>query len=219
MSGSPEAVIRPYRAADRADVRRLACETAVRGTPVDTLFADREVAADVLTRYYTDEEPSSVFVAESDGRVVGYLTGCLDSRRYARRMTWRIVPAAVLRAVRHGMLWHASTRRLLQAGWLTWRRGGLPRTFTAPAYPAHLHLNVQEGFRGQRIGQSLTERFLQQAASAGVPGVHAAVRGDNAPACRLFERLGFTVLSRHPMVLPAGNAFHVHETVMYGKRL
>ena len=89
--------IRPYRQADRHAVRAIVCDTAERGGPVERFFHDREVFADLLTRYYTDWEPGSLWVAERDAWVVGYLTGCLDTRRYHRVMAWRIIPMAVLR--------------------------------------------------------------------------------------------------------------------------
>ena len=78
---TPSLLIRVYRPDDRDAVRTVACDTADRGEPVEGFFRDREVFADLLTRYYTDWEPQSLWVAEAEGRVIGYLTGCLDTRR------------------------------------------------------------------------------------------------------------------------------------------
>jgi hypothetical protein len=75
-------LIRPYGPADRPAVRRICEDTADRGAPLAWLRQDREFVVDLVTRYYTDYEPESTWVAESDGRVIGYLTAALDNRLY-----------------------------------------------------------------------------------------------------------------------------------------
>ena len=108
-------VVRPYRPTDREAIRWICCETADRGDPIEPLFPYRAVAADLLTRYYTDEEPEATWVAESEGRIVGYLTGALQSRRYERLMRWPIIPRAVCAAILHGALGSRQTWRLARA--------------------------------------------------------------------------------------------------------
>lgn len=211
--------IRAFVPGDRAAVRRICCETADRGEPVEHFFSDRELFADLLTRYYIDDEPRSLWVAEQPGRIVGYLTGCLDSRRYRAMMTARIVPAVLLKGLVRAAFLHPQTWQLGVAAAQTWWRGGGAPRVALDAYPAHLHVNVAPDCRGQGIGRQLMERFLAQARHAGASGVHAPVRADNPRACRFFERIGFTELSRTPVVFPDGGAYRLHETVIYGKRL
>jgi len=67
--------IRKFQPEDRADVRRLCCETGFLGNPIDPVFEDRELFADYLTAYYTDWEPESSFVLVVDGEIKGYLLG------------------------------------------------------------------------------------------------------------------------------------------------
>ncbi len=211
--------VRAYTPADRQAVRTIACNTADRGASVDPYVRDRELFADVVTRYYTDCEPQSVWVAEHGGQVVGYLTGCMDTRAYRRTMLWRILPRGVFRAVARGALCSAQTWRWGVAAIRTWRLGGFQRRVPLDRFPAHLHINIAQEFRGQRIGHQLMERFLAQVCTKRVPGIHVAVRSDNLPSCRFFERLGFTALSRHLVAIPNGRSSQVHETVMYGTRL
>ena len=106
-------IVRRYEPRDRAAVREICCDTADAGAPVERFFPDREVFADVLSRYYTDFAPATTWVAEQDGRVVGYLTGCLDTRRFLQTTAIRIVPAALLKALLHGSLWHRFVRQNL----------------------------------------------------------------------------------------------------------
>jgi len=75
MKPEPAFTIRPFRASDRAAVRRLCCQTGFLGTPIDPVYEDRELFADFLTTYYTDHEPESSFVLEADGELKGYLLG------------------------------------------------------------------------------------------------------------------------------------------------
>ena len=210
--------IRSYQAADRSSVRRICCDTADRGEPVERFFTDRELFADLVTRYYTDAEPQSLWVAEHEGRVIGYLTGCLEPRRYQWVMGCRILPAALMKAIRRRTWQSPQTWRILWGGWRTWHRGGPPWAVLR-RYPAHLHVNIELPFRDQRVGQRLVERFLEQARTVRVSGAHVAVRSDNPRACRFFERMGFTEFARVSVVFPQGDSYHVHDTVFYGRRL
>lgn len=206
---SDDVRIRPYRPSDRAAVRRICYDTAHQGSSMQGILEDRDVLADCVTRYYTDVEPQSTWVAESADRVVGYVTGCLDSRRYMRLMCWRIVPTACVQAVLRGTLCSGTTWRFLRAGLGTWLRGGWRRRVPLSRYPAHLHMNLEPACRRRGIGGQLLARFCQQAQSAGLAGVHAVVNGRNAAARRFFERQGFVLVSEHP----------VGSTCVYGKTL
>ena len=214
-----DVTIRSYAPRDRAAVRQICSETADRGLPVESIYDDRALVADLMTNYFTTREPQSSWVAEADGRVVGYVTGTLHPARFDRWQIGWLVPQAVLVAALRGAVWRASTWRLLLATWRTWRRGGFPRQVSAREYPAHLHVNISDGFRGQQVGRRLVERFLEHARAAGRAGVHVILRADNQAACRLFERLGFALLTRYPLVLPRGASYLETQALVYGKRL
>ena len=218
MDLGAEVTVRPYEPRDRPAVRQIACDTADNGEPV-SFFSDREVFADVLTRYYTDFEPQSLWVVDHAEQAVGYLSGCLDDRRYQRVMAWRVVPAALVRAIARGALARRETWRLLGALVRTWRSGEFHQPAALAHYPAHLHINIQQGFRGQQIGPRLVERFVEQARAAGVSGVHAGVHEENLPARRFFERLGFEPLGHYAIVLPDGETYRASSTIIFGKEL
>ena len=77
-------------------------------------------------------------------------------------------------------------------------------------YPAHLHVNLVERARGAGIGGLLVEAFCEQAARAGLPGVHV-VTGRGVRNVGFYERLGF--FERGVTV------FNGHEVVFLGRDL
>jgi len=208
--------IRQYEPGDRPAVRRIACDTADAGGPVERFFHDREIVADILTRYYTDFEPGSLWVADCDGQVVGYLTGCLDTLKQEQVTKRRIAPKVVTAAVTRGTLLHANAWRLLAAFAGTVALGGLPLPIDVTRYPAHFHINLGKGFRGRGLGSKLVDAFMQQVAQARLRGVHVVTRGDNVTGRRFFEKAGFRLLFEKPLLLPAGAWFRKTATAAYG---
>ncbi len=175
--------------------------------------------ADLLTRYYTDYEPEETWVAECGGQVVGYLTGCQDTRRYWRSMTWGIIPAAVVKAVWRGTFFCLQTWWILGAGLQTLLMGGFWEGVSLNDYPAHLHINISRGFRGQELGRCLMEKFTEDAKRRGLKGIHLVTRGDNLPARRFFEKFGFRELIRRPLFRLGPGDPQVQGSIIYGKKL
>lgn len=210
-------VIRPYEARDRAAVRHICCETADRGEPVESFFSDRELVADLVTRYYTDFEPETSWVAERDGRVVGYLTGALDTARHERVMARRILAPAIFGALRRGALWRRETWRMISVLPQALRGFAHRRHIPLGDYPAHLHIDLLGEGRGQHIGHRLMAVFLERLRTAGARGTHASVRGDNASACAFFEHLAFRRAGEYSTVLfHQGRKTHV-PVVIYAR--
>lgn len=58
-------------------------------------------------------------------------------------------------------------------------------------YPAHLHINLDEGWRGGGIGRALIEALVVELARRGVPGVHV-VTGQQSRNVSFYRRAGFT---------------------------
>jgi GNAT superfamily N-acetyltransferase len=74
------------------------------------------------------------------------------------------------------------------------------------AYPAHLHVNIDDAWRGAGIGACLVDAFCEHAATARTPGVHvvtgAAARNVGFYRARGFETVrGFDWQSRPLLML------------------
>lgn len=211
-------VIRLFAASDRAAVRRIACDTADCGKSVERFFPDREVFADLITRYYTDYEPSSCWVGESGGVVVGYVTGCLDTVRQERLMSSSIFPRVLLKALLRGVWLHPQALAFVRLNWDVWRGHRHEPPLNLVLYPAHLHVNLAPDYRGHGLGRKLVETFAEFAGKRGSAGVHASVREDNEKGRAFFERLGFREIAEHPVVRleKGGNVLY---GIVYGMRL
>jgi ribosomal protein S18 acetylase RimI-like enzyme len=216
MSTEADAVrIRPYEPRDRDAVRTICCDTADRGEPVESFFPDREVFADLLTAYYTDFEPESGWVGERGGEVVGYITGCLDTRRFTRIMALSIAPRLLIKVIRREVLKYPQAKAFIRSNLRLWFRGQ-KKNVSFEEYPSHLHINLRHGARARGLGCDLVTRFLVQAKAAGSCGVHANVREDSDRARKFFENLGFQAAGRHPVMTKAGEILYA---VTYCRKL
>lgn len=202
--------VRPYHPADRDAVRRIAHQTGYMGEPADWFWRDLPSFADIWTGYYTDREPGSAFVAERDGRVVGYLLGC-------ERTGPASSPAAALA--------HHTLRRLLffrpgTAGFLwrslfdTVRARHLPTGELLDArWPSHLHTNLLPAGRGRGLGAALMRAWLEHLRGVGSPGCHLATLAENEPAIAFFQRMGFARFGAPQLVpgmrLRSGGRMHL----------
>ncbi len=212
-------IFRPYVPADREALRALCCDVADRGGPIEGFFPDREVAADLLTSYYTDYEPQASFVAFSGGRLAGYINGCMDNRRYGLVMFWLLMPALLLKAVKRGVFGHASVLQLLAGMLKNWRRIISWRKKSFHSYQGHLHIGIARDFRGQGIGRHLLEALTAYAQGLGMVELAASVHEANQAAADFFAGQGFQVRERYPMVqVRAGKEEHYHS-LLYVKTL
>jgi GNAT superfamily N-acetyltransferase len=195
-------MIRSYRDSDMAALREICFQTALYGQCVEPLCHDREFIAEAVLGYYTRFERESLFVAEADGRVVGYLTGCADTKRFKRLFASAIVPRLLVRFVGHGHWHRAGVWRIIVAVTvLGLRRYRVVRRIVAE-YPAHCHIDIAPDAQRAGLGSKLLEAFFDRLKSDGVKGIHVST--PTGPGKRFFAKRGFVLLSRHPAPALAG---------------
>jgi predicted N-acetyltransferase YhbS len=185
-------IVRPYRPEDRAAIRKICADTGFLGQPIDPVFEDRELFADYLTAYYTDEEPELTFVCELEGEVKGYIMGSRFPKKKARYEA-RMMPGLVLRGLWHCLTWpyHAASRRYIW--WiLTQARKEVPFT---PPNMAHFHFNVLAEARSVPACRDLVDSELKYLAAQGEKQVYGhVVATDTRRGDRMFARYGFKVV-------------------------
>jgi len=207
--------IRRYDPSDKADVCRICADTALYGEPINRFIDDSDLVVDGLLRYYTDFEPESLFVAVADGSVIGYLVGCVDTRRYERIFRYRIVPSLALKIIFHGYILRLWLWKIL-AALIT---AGVKRSQflknIIPVYPAHCHMNMDPRHRRAGVGAQLCATFLDYLRARGVRGVHISSATETGK--RFFSKMGFTLLAKIPAPPLAGIA--PGEIWLMGKRV
>jgi ribosomal protein S18 acetylase RimI-like enzyme len=173
---------------DRGPIRDMTHLVGYMGEPADWYWRHAKSFADVWTSYYTDQEPESLLVALEGQRIVGYLTGCVDSRR-APSPAWAITRADLryalyLRPGTAGFFWRGVLDTVVQ-------RGTPKGQLDDPRWPSHLHINLLPEARGAGVGDSLMNTWLTQLQQLGSPGCHLGTLLENDRAIRFFERQGF----------------------------
>jgi len=186
--------VRPYQPKDRADLFRIASDTAFFGEPIEIYLDDRRIFEDSFYAFYTDYEPEHCWVATADDQVVGFLTGCIHTRRQQAITKKKILPKVFLR-------FFTGHYKIERKTWKYQRR--LLKEYLQPGkstmdndlYPAHLHINVDSNWRGYGIGLRLMQTYFSQLRALNIPGVHLETTDQNITACRLYEKMGFQLVT------------------------
>jgi ribosomal protein S18 acetylase RimI-like enzyme len=209
---------RPYRRDDHHAVCNILHVTGFLGEDLagTGLFNDRRLFALVNIEGYLRFQASNCFVAvdELDGKVVGYIIGAADSKRYERIFKSR-------------MYWRLALRCFLVSWWkypesyrhvLTWARGhsDAAEPFFSD-YPAHLHINVLPDYQRRGIGEGLIQRFEERISAQGVAGVHLGTSNRNRKALPFYGKHGYVVLVERPGTFWRG--VEDHRNIIFGKRL
>ncbi|MCK4669854.1 MAG: GNAT family N-acetyltransferase [Nanoarchaeota archaeon] len=181
--------IRKYQKKDKDDVRRIACDTGFVGRPIDPIFQDRDLWADALTSYYLDIEPESCFVVEDNGKVRGYLLGCVNLWKlelYISAIKMRMLGKIILRYLFAG--YNKRTKKLIR--YILFTRMG-EEAKVVRNY-AHLHINLEKGYRSRRIGTKLVQNFFDYLKKRNAKGCYAQTFGFRGSRSEnFFRRLGF----------------------------
>ncbi len=164
--------IRKYEPKDRKSIRDICCNTGFLGNPIDPIFGDRDLFADIYTKYYLEKEPESIFIAEHRGSVVGYILGCKNSRDFQRYFILRILPLTAFK-----LIWRYFTRynqkERIYVRWLLFR--SLRETPKIPKDSAHLHIDLKEEYRSKNTGKRLLGEFFNYLRENKVKRVYGGV--------------------------------------------
>lgn len=184
--------IRKYREQDRRAIRDISVKTSFLGNPIEFFINDKELIADVLTLYYTDYEPRSCFVAESSGKVIGYLTGSTNVRLMGNVFRYKIMPAVIKRALARKVFINRNTLKYIFFTLISFLKGDFRTPDFSIEYAATLHVNVAEDYRGIGVGRELILEYLDYLKESGIKGVHFRVKSKKAKS--FFQKLGFNIL-------------------------
>jgi len=180
-------------------VEDICCRTGDGGDPIPT---ERwELFARIWIEPYRVLMPEWSYVALADRRVVGYLTGCPDTARFARmcfvRCTLPLLRQIAFGRYRGDAYGERFARQALRL------ENSAERSFPKPIrrqlprqFPAHLHMNVEADFRRGGVGIRLIERFVKDLQQRRISGVHLFCGAAPVP---FYTRMGFSELAVVPV--------------------
>lgn len=170
MRLSPAVLVRPATRSDWPRIRELCCLTGDNGAPIERSrwesFGEKWIGP------YETLLPEWAFVAETEGEVVGYLTGCPDSAafRESARPRFQLPQLSVEER------FAPATRALLDR-----------------EFPAHLHVNLEAPARGSGVGKRLLDAFVARLNAEKIPGLHVFCGAD---PLAYYLKNGFRELDR-----------------------
>jgi len=187
-----EAVVRAYRAEDRAAVGRICVLTGDSGGDATGKFFDDELLPAIYAYPYIDYAPELVRVVELDGDVVGYLVGVADVAAFSLWWKEHWSPQLATRFPEDAA-WTDKERALVD-------RARNPAQQVPPwrsQYPAEFHIDLLPVTQGRGLGRLLITDFRARLHSMGVHGLAIGVGAANTAAVGFYKRLGFEVLREH----------------------
>ena len=162
--------IRSYRPSDRQAIRQLCCETGFLGEPIDPVYSDREMFADFLTTYYTDWEPESSFVVESDGQICGYLLGSRKPLLNQLYAFWQNV-SLFLKVLFRYPRYNDRSRRFIR--WTV--TNGWREVPARPRRTPHFHINLLPEARKMSTTRALISAYLSYLYRCGEKRVYGQI--------------------------------------------
>jgi GNAT superfamily N-acetyltransferase len=187
--------IRPYQENDKRRIYDICCDSAFLGNRIDDIFVDREWFASLVILPYLILEPQHTWVAECDGRVVGYLTGSVEENFGYYRLEM-----VVVRVVQLGVNYlcglydhHPRSKQFVRFV----MKNGLLQIPKHPEKSAHFHFNVEPEYRARGVGKKLLNAFKDMLKSKGLGQYYAEVMcSENRKPESYYERLGYQIYDR-----------------------
>lgn len=178
--------LRRYNAGDLDALYAICLQTGDASRDATPLHNDGQLVGHLYSAPYGVLEPQNVFVAEDDAGVAGYVVGTYDTDAFNRRAEAEWYPALRQRyADATGMT--PADRQRIEAIMVPHQT---PR-WLVEQYPAHIHMNLLERLRGQRVGSQLLQMWIEQARKAGVAGIHLGASASNSGGIAFWTKSGF----------------------------
>lgn len=174
--------IRKYKPDDRGSIIDICYET--RDKSLNKL-KNRELFALRWALCYTDYFPGYAFVAEEDGKVIGYILSTPDTLLQEKYHTQRIIPRIKKIISPDNELFNLFTSFIP----VTQMAGDILNE-----YPAHLHINLTSQCRHKGVGTRLMEAMEENLKMAGIKGIHLGVMKDNRNAVNFYNKHNFQLL-------------------------
>ncbi|MBI4830545.1 MAG: GNAT family N-acetyltransferase, partial [Candidatus Lindowbacteria bacterium] len=137
------------------------------------------------------------------GKVIGYLVGCRDATRQEEIQKSEVMPRIRKKLFTFGYRIDLRFFKFMWR-WLRSMRRGEFVDVPVDGYPAHLHMNLAEGYRSSGTGSKLMTAYLDYLRANNVKGLHLGTTTRNKLAVPFYRKWGFRLVSRHPLTMYEG---------------
>lgn len=179
--------VRRYEPSDLESLREICILTGRGGQDARGSMTDPSLLPDTFAEPYVVFDPLLAFVADDDGRAVGYIVGTADTVAFTDwfRTSW-LPMVAPKHAGRPAEVTGFESMMLE----LMYSPNRMVHDDLA-AYPAHLHIDLLPDYQGQGLGRQLMDAFRGELRSRGVEQFHLSMDPANVNARVFYDRLGF----------------------------
>lgn len=176
-----EIKVRLFQEKDREAIRDICHKTALAPMFVE----NKEFVCTCYADPYMDICPGSLFVAANEAdEAVGYLMVAPDTKAFRK-------------AFKKGP-YLKKLRKMGLSKWLMMKFVPLGDFGVLKNYPAHLHIDIYDGYQRMGIGHKLMDAAFEYLHKNNIKGIHLGVSSSNTKGVPFYEKYGFEVYKRLP---------------------
>ena len=166
--------IRAYKSDDLESVRDVCHKTA----HTKTYQKNKDLVTTMYLDYYAIEEPEYVFVAvDETDTPIGYVLCSIDYDKFHKVFIEKYA---------------SKIKKRFPIDYYN-KKSFEPKILKKhlPQYPAHLHIDILDGYQGQGVGRKLLDALFNKLKEDNIPGVCLVAAKSNKNACGFYEHMGF----------------------------
>ena len=189
------------RAANFSDLPYLydiCLKTADQGGDASSMFTDPHLVGQFFVAPYLFFELDTCFVAEKDGRPIGYIVGTSDSLSFNAWLNKHWLPEVRKKYPK------CPNKTDLELFLYDIVHKDATSPTLADNYPSHLHIDLLPAGQGQKLGTKLMTTFLDALKQKKSSGVFLGVDDRNERALVFYEKYGYNIIQQEPGVIYLG---------------
>ena len=178
--GNKMVTIKPYEPKYKEDVRQVCINTGPLEAATNPKMHDFILFT--YCDYYCEQEPENVFVlVDENDKAQGYCFAALDFKTYKKAFK------PYMKKVKEiGAEYYLETKGEV-----------LLHELYSKKYPAHLHIDINEPFRGNGNGSRMVAAQLENIRSKGAKAIMLVVGASNTRGINFYKKNGFESIQKY----------------------
>lgn len=213
-------IIRSFREEDEAQILNVCYKTGYMGEDLTgkDIFNDIKLFGYLFCSYYYMYEKENCFVAidKKENKIIGYIIGTLDSKRQERLFMKTMIPKILIRLFCYTLWKHIESYKAVKFFMKNLNFYNSNKNIYKQ-YPAHLHINILNGYQNIGIGGRLIEAFEKHATKNGVKGIHLRTSNKNLKAVPFYLKMEYKIIGENNDKVWKG--IEGYKNLIFGKKL